>query len=387
MSDQETPSVWWQLPVRLTGWLLAANVAIFAWLTWKYGLGATENNFVLFAYGAKYNPAIDRGEWWRLVASNFLHSGWLHLTVNMYALVQMGLVCELLFGPGWFLGIYVLSGLGAQYLGYRGHDMLSVGASGPICGLGGALISLGFLGRDRLPGDLSARLRRGAVPFVVLNAMIGMGPWGIDNHAHGGGFVTGLVVGAMAVGLARAGRLYAVGGVAMGCVAVAVLAYGGVEAWRRVPEARVAIEITALFKPLRLVTEAGKSMTAELARLYPTERRVGPFDRARGMAARKALLEWIDARIAFRAAILGWPEAQDAAVRTALADWRARDPDLGPMRTRFARYADRSVEEDLERDQAQHFEEWKALMNPPWDKGMLALNERFLQVYPLPPKR
>lgn len=384
MSDREPPSIWWRLPYTATGWLIAANVAIFAWILYAHGLDATDDNVVLFAYGAKFNPAMAKGEWYRLVASNFLHSGFLHIAVNMYALANMGLVCELIFGTAWFLVIYVFSAGTGAYIGFVGHKMLSVGASGAICGLGGVLVALGFLGREVVRPELGDQLRRGAVPFVLGNAAVGAVIGNIDNHAHGGGFAGGFFVGGLIVALAGAPKLLERAGVVLALAALGVVGWSGYEAFVHLPGNLAAVEISELgrraFDPM---SRAQKAAVDELDRLYPKGEWKPPADRARGMAWRKAVLELLEARARFRATIQSWPEPADPAVRTALADTRKRDRDLAAMADRVARYADRTVDEDLRDDFARNRDDWDALLGPVYAKATRELRARFEEIYPI----
>lgn len=381
MSEEARPSVWWQLPYTVTGWLLAANLALFAWMLFAHGWGATDHHFVLYAYGAKYNPAIDRGEWYRLIASNFLHSGWLHLGLNMYALANMGLVCEFLFGSAWFLALYVGSGLAGAYVGYRGHEMLSVGASGAIFGLGGALLALGFVGREVVRPELGAQLRRGAVPFVLINASLGGLIEGVDNHAHMGGLVGGFVIGTAIVLLARVPRALTAFGVAGAVAALGALGWGAYGAVVHLHDGLVAVEIADLD------LQAVRPLQEELHKLARRLKDLPETPRERGMARRAAWLDWLDARATFREKIAAWPAPRDPAVRVALADARARDRSLEPLRDRIARFADRTVGDDIDADEPRNAPEWDAAVNPPTLKLVEELKRRLQQVYPYTEKR
>src|SRR5262249_6529104 len=115
------------LVVRL---LLIANLAVFAWGAW---LASRSDRQSLSDYlaiwprdysvlkmvhriGAVQAPDLIRGEWWRLLACCFVHFGILHVGMNMYMLHAMGRYVEQMWGPGRFLLIYLLSGLGGSVL-------------------------------------------------------------------------------------------------------------------------------------------------------------------------------------------------------------------------------------------------------------------------------
>jgi len=95
---------------RATQILIGLNVLMFGV---EICLGGSNNPEVLYRLGALFPPAVRAGEWWRLLASLFLHFGALHLAMNMLALWLLGPFVE--FALGWrrFLPLYLLSGLGA----------------------------------------------------------------------------------------------------------------------------------------------------------------------------------------------------------------------------------------------------------------------------------
>ncbi len=106
-------------------------------------LGGSTDADVLYRLGAMFTPAVQSGEWWRLIAAIFLHFGPLHLLMNMLALWVLGPFVEFAFGRWRFLCIYLLSGIGSMALvmalaiASRG-EQLTVGASGCVMGLVGA---------------------------------------------------------------------------------------------------------------------------------------------------------------------------------------------------------------------------------------------------------
>lgn len=166
------------------------------------------------------------GDGWRLLTNVFLHAGLLHLLLNMYMLFLVGRLSERWFGQAGTLAIYVLGGLWASYtsacwLGWKlvsepNADMTaSVGASGAIMALCGALIVMSWLHDDTPPllakegGSLSGT-GKALVQTVVINVVMGFAIKGVDQAAHLGGLLAGAVFG-LAVGAAtnteRAGWL------------------------------------------------------------------------------------------------------------------------------------------------------------------------------------
>jgi membrane associated rhomboid family serine protease len=129
-------------------------------------------------------------EWFRLVSSIFLHSGWLHLAFNMYFLWVLGPGLESVLGHRRFLVLFLVAGLGGSVVSYCFSPIqtLSVGASGAIFGLMTAWIIIG----RRLHRDVSQILT-----LLVLNIVLGFVIAGIDWRAHLGGAAAGAAVAAI----------------------------------------------------------------------------------------------------------------------------------------------------------------------------------------------
>ena len=158
-------------------------------------LGGSTDSEVLVRMGAKVTPLIAAGEYWRLFTSMFLHIGLMHLAFNGYALFVLGTELERLYGPGRFLAVYVLSGLFGSLFSYAFSASLSAGASGAIFGLVGALAAF-FYSQRKILGDYGRRRLINIAFIVVLNLFWGLRPGsGIDNWAHMGGLLSGLVLG------------------------------------------------------------------------------------------------------------------------------------------------------------------------------------------------
>jgi rhomboid protease GluP len=175
----------------LTWVLLAAIVAMFVVETVA---GGSTNTAVLVRLGAKVNPLIAAGQYWRLFTLTFLHIGLAHLFFNAYALVIIGTELERLFGSGRFLIIYLLAGLFGSLASYAFTPNLAAGASGAIFGLIGALAAFFLLHRERLGSW--GRMRLANIVFlIVINLFFGFTQPGIDNVAHLGGLVSGFGLG------------------------------------------------------------------------------------------------------------------------------------------------------------------------------------------------
>ncbi|HEY1011907.1 MAG TPA: rhomboid family intramembrane serine protease [Herpetosiphonaceae bacterium] len=188
-------------PVRLTWLIFALNFAMYG-LAVLRGFSPVGNNdtdvLVLIEMGAKYTPLMDLGgEWWRLLAPVALHGGLLHLLVNSYALYSLSPQVEQLYGSLRLLAIYVVSGLAGSVGSYAFGPIgaPSIGASGALFGLMGALGAFAFSSRNVL-GDLARRNLAQVVGLAIVNLAIGAAIPGIDNFAHVGGLIGGVLVGA-----------------------------------------------------------------------------------------------------------------------------------------------------------------------------------------------
>jgi rhomboid protease GluP len=182
--------------------LIAINVAVFvAMLFFGAGLWHASNNGVQFDWGANFGPATKDGEWWRLGSALFLHFGLFHLAMNMASLWDGGRLVERMFGPLRFTFIYFVSGLTGNLLSLivQGDRAISGGASGAIFGVYGALLSFLWQQRETLDRREFTRLFWGACVFAAITIFLGFQIPGIDNGAHIGGFVAGLLAGAALV--------------------------------------------------------------------------------------------------------------------------------------------------------------------------------------------
>lgn len=154
----------------------------------------------LTAAGANYGPAIRAGEYWRLVTSMFLHGGLLHLALNGWALFQLGSLLELLMGPRRMLLVYFVTGIAGSLASATFTQAPSVGASGAIFGLLGALIAFLLRRRGTLTPQGKSILMQ-LVGWAAINVFLGISsnaaPGGpqIDNSAHFGGGAAGLLLG------------------------------------------------------------------------------------------------------------------------------------------------------------------------------------------------
>lgn len=188
--------------MQLTIILVVINVIVFFVLSFG---GMTESAAYMLEHGAMYVPyIIENGEYFRLFTSMFLHFGFSHLLNNMVTLVIMGRYVEPVVGKVRFLVIYFLSGLGGNLLSYVGEAVtgeyaVSAGASGAIFGITGSLLALTMIYRGRV-GQITSR---DMVIMIGISLYLGFTSQGVDNLAHIGGLITGLLVTLLVVGIPK----------------------------------------------------------------------------------------------------------------------------------------------------------------------------------------
>jgi membrane associated rhomboid family serine protease len=150
------------------------------------------------ALGANYGPATIGGEWWRLLTCVFIHGGLLHIAFNMWCLWDLGRLAESIYGHWTFAAVYLITGLAASLASlFWNPVVMSVGASGAIFGIAGALVASFYLGEFSLPRAAITGTMRSVVMFVGYNLFFGAIIAHTDNAAHIGGLLMGLLLGAL----------------------------------------------------------------------------------------------------------------------------------------------------------------------------------------------
>jgi rhomboid protease GluP len=157
----------------------------------------------LVRWGANVGGLTISGEWWRLITNIFVHAGIIHIAFNMWCLWSLGALAESLYGRWTYFSIYLICGIGASLASAAWHPYVpSVGASGAIFGLAGALFAAFKLGEFSVPRAALTGTLRSLGAFVVYNLIFGFILPGVDNSAHIGGLITGFIVGALVAMLA-----------------------------------------------------------------------------------------------------------------------------------------------------------------------------------------
>lgn len=177
--------------------LVFLNVALFlaAVLTERFLSGASP----VMEFGVMYPPSLfDRGEYYRLFSSMFLHFGVEHLCFNMLLLLFAGDMLEARVGSLRYLLIYLGGGLAGNLLSLfvsvsTGNYAVSAGASGAIFAVIGALVWIVVSNRGKNTGINS----KGLCAMAFLSLIGGFTETGIDNYAHLGGFIGGFLLAAI----------------------------------------------------------------------------------------------------------------------------------------------------------------------------------------------
>lgn len=141
------------------------------------------------------NPSkILNGEYYRLLSCIFMHGGIIHLLCNMYCLYVIGPQVESFFGKIKYIIIYLLSGIIGSLMSLSITNSISLGASGAIFGLLGSILYFGYHYRVYLSQAIKSQI----IPIIVLNLFLGFILNGVDNAAHIGGLIGGVLVSMMA---------------------------------------------------------------------------------------------------------------------------------------------------------------------------------------------
>jgi len=220
--------------ISLTKVILGANVMVFLAMVAASGPSMDFNGQVMVHFGANFGPYTLSGQWWRLVTYMFLHGGLFHIATNMWCLWNIGSLCESLYGRFTYAAIYLITGIagGLASVGWN-PSVLSVGASGALFGLTGALIASFYLGSFTLSGINIKSTLSSLLFFAGFSLFLGKVVPGIDNACHVGGLVSGLILGALiAVAAPEHDKPMARAGVLLFVVVLLAGSAVGVYRWR-----------------------------------------------------------------------------------------------------------------------------------------------------------
>lgn len=157
---------------------------------------------VLYRWGGLSASAVlFEGEWWRLGTAAFLHGGLVHLGMNMAILSDSGRHLSRLLGNWQVLLVYAASALWGSVasLHWSAQSAVSVGASGAVFGILGATIACVLMHRAQLPQTVATALKRSSLGIVGYSLVLGFVVPGVDNAAHIGGLLCGMLFGVLLV--------------------------------------------------------------------------------------------------------------------------------------------------------------------------------------------
>lgn len=199
----------------ITKLFIAINIAVYI-LTLIYGKDYFINNF------SNYGPFVKNGDIYRLLTAGFLHVSVIHLLCNMYALYVIGPQIESYFGKTKYLIIYLGSLITGNLLSIMFNPGTpSIGASGAIFGLLGAMLYFGYHYRVFLDDVIKSQI----IPIIMLNLLLGFMASNIDSAGHIGGLIGGILL-AKAVGVKyKSNNSNIVNGIIMTLIFIGFLIY------------------------------------------------------------------------------------------------------------------------------------------------------------------
>lgn len=150
----------------------------------------------LLSLGANNHDLVASGQYYRLFTSTFLHVNIIHLLCNMYSLYIIGRGLENFLGKFKYTIVYLVSLIASSLMSIVFSNSYSVGASGAIFGLLGALLYFGYNYRLYLGSVMKSQI----IPVIIMNLLLGFTLSGIDNAAHIGGLIGGFLC-LMALGI------------------------------------------------------------------------------------------------------------------------------------------------------------------------------------------
>ena len=172
---------------------LALIIALGVIFSWQVSSGALASEQSIIAAGALVRERVTQGEWWRLLSATVLHGNLEHIVGNAVSLYVLGMASEHAYGTRSMLLIYIASGIAGSVLSAAMSPGPSVGASGAIFGLMGAIVVLfwkhhsALMVRDKRIGVVIAVWALFTIAAGLMTPMI-------DNAAHLGGLFGGMAV-------------------------------------------------------------------------------------------------------------------------------------------------------------------------------------------------
>jgi membrane associated rhomboid family serine protease len=187
-------------PFLVTQIIVGINVVVFIAMVLSGVSPMAPTIQQLVSWGANVATLSLGAQPWRMLASNYVHIGIIHIFFNMWCLWNLGRLAERIFDRWTYLLVYTASGIGGSLASLWWHPRsIGAGASGAIFGLAGALIAVLYLGKLPIAKEALKPTLKSLISFAAYNLFFGLVP-GIDNAAHLGGLATGLGLGAVMAG-------------------------------------------------------------------------------------------------------------------------------------------------------------------------------------------
>jgi rhomboid protease GluP len=182
----------------VTSAIIGANVLVFAGMVLT-GVSPTAPQISdLVRWGANTGVQTLVNQPWRMWTSNYVHIGIVHIALNMWCLWSLGVLAERIFDRWTYFLTYTFCGIAGSLASLGLHpNRFGAGASGAIFGMAGALIAALYLGHLPVPPRALKSTLRSLVVFAAYNLFFGAVVPAIDNSAHIGGLVCGLILGAV----------------------------------------------------------------------------------------------------------------------------------------------------------------------------------------------
>jgi rhomboid protease GluP len=196
-ADLDTTSIATPPPVRIrqpflvTQAIVGINVLVFLGMVLSGVSLTSPTPLQLVTWGANFAPLSLGSQPWRMLSSNYVHIGIIHIFFNMWCLWNLGRLAEQIFDRWTYLLVYTASGIAGSLASLWWHPQgIGAGASGAIFGLAGGLIAVLYLGKLPIAKEALKPILKSLISFAAYNLFFGLVP-GIDNSAHLGGLATG----------------------------------------------------------------------------------------------------------------------------------------------------------------------------------------------------
>ena len=184
--------------LSFTRLLVVANAVIFLAMLAE-GVPITgANGMEILHWGVDYGPLTLSGQYWRLWTSNYIHFGIFHIAFNMFCLWGLGRLTEIFYDWFDFILLYSFTGICSSLLSvWLKPDVISGGASGAVFGVAGVMLTTLKWGTIPVRPEAKKTVYKDVLKFALINLAVGAVVPRVDNTAHLGGLLSGLLVGAV----------------------------------------------------------------------------------------------------------------------------------------------------------------------------------------------